>query len=610
MEYHLIYLDHASKQAKVLLNSKEIQDGFNSSANTGNVFTQPEYGAWMIEAIPKVPFSHINLADVSQLDVHFKSRRNLICNYLSSFGPISLSSCPSFPMLGVGDYAIRMPEFDAIHDIQKVEEKSVKNKEENKEIHKLPLSTSENKYSESLFTFDAAINSHPRFPTLSQIIRQRRCEKVCIKAPLFIDSKTIVPSPPTPENPFLGEIYMDSMAFGMGCCCLQLTFEAESIDYARHLHDQLLVLAPILSALSATSPIYRGKLSDIDLRFKIISQSVDDRTKEERDPSNGKYIHKSRYSMNSHFISNNPSIMPHHNDSIPLKVDPDIINMLKEGGVDDRLAYHIAGLFVRDPLVVFEKAIYVDDSKETNHFENLQSTNWNAIRFKPPPSFDSTIGWRVEFRPMDIQLTDNENAALSSLVILLVKLIIEYDVNFIIPISLCDENMERAHKRDAILNEKFFFRKNIIFDENYKNKTVGHTEKEIVEEMSLVEILEGKAAINYKGIFPLIEELIAEQPGSLEEKNKIREYLQFLKGRASGQYKTGAKFIRDFVLNHPNYKQDSIVTHEIAYDLLKYIDYQNANNVDAREMYKTFEAIKEEEFQSVFLWGSDMLSCY
>jgi hypothetical protein len=35
-------------------------------------------------------------------------------------------------------------------------------------------------------------------------------------------------------------------------------------------------------ALSASSPIYRGYLSDIDCRWKVISMSVDDRTEEER----------------------------------------------------------------------------------------------------------------------------------------------------------------------------------------------------------------------------------------------------------------------------------------------------------------------------------------
>lgn len=34
-------------------------------------------------------------------------------------------------------------------------------------------------------------------------------------------------------------------------------------------------------------------------------------------------------------------------------------------------------------------------------FQNLQSTNWQTMRFKPPPP-NSDIGWRVEFRPMEV----------------------------------------------------------------------------------------------------------------------------------------------------------------------------------------------------------------
>lgn len=36
-------------------------------------------------------------------------------------------------------------------------------------------------------------------------------------------------------------------------------------------------------ALTAYSPIYRGMLSDIDTRWTVISQSVDDRTRAERE---------------------------------------------------------------------------------------------------------------------------------------------------------------------------------------------------------------------------------------------------------------------------------------------------------------------------------------
>lgn len=41
-------------------------------------------------------------------------------------------------------------------------------------------------------------------------------------------------------------VYMDAMGFGMGCCCLQLTFQACNIDEARKLYDQLTPLCPIM----------------------------------------------------------------------------------------------------------------------------------------------------------------------------------------------------------------------------------------------------------------------------------------------------------------------------------------------------------------------------
>lgn len=68
------------------------------------------------------------------------------------------------------------------------------------------------------------------------------------------------------------------MGFGMGNSCLQITYETTSINHARYLHDALLPFTPIMSALSASAPIYKGKLSDIDLRWTVISQSVDCRT--------------------------------------------------------------------------------------------------------------------------------------------------------------------------------------------------------------------------------------------------------------------------------------------------------------------------------------------
>lgn len=56
------------------------------------------------------------------------------------------------------------------------------------------------------------------------------------------------------------------------------------------------------------------------------------------------------------------------------------------------------------------------------------------MRFKPPPP-NSSIGWRVEFRSMEIQITDFENAAFAVFIVLLTRAILSYSLNFYIPIS-------------------------------------------------------------------------------------------------------------------------------------------------------------------------------
>ena len=84
-------------------------------------------------------------------------------------------------------------------------------------------------------------------------------------------------------------------------------------------------------------------------------------------------------------------------------------------------------------------------------------TNWNSVRFKPPPAH-SDIGWRVEFRTMEVQITDFENAALTIFVVLLSRAMLLFNLNFYMKISMVDENMSRASARGAALHQKFLFR--------------------------------------------------------------------------------------------------------------------------------------------------------
>jgi len=63
---------------------------------------------------------------------------------------------------------------------------------------------------------------------------------------------------------------------------------------------------------------------------------------------------------------------------------------------------------------------------------------------------------------MDIMLTDFENAAMTVMTGMLVNLVTEFDLDFIMPITLVDINMERAHLRNAVVDQKFWFKTSIF----------------------------------------------------------------------------------------------------------------------------------------------------
>jgi glutamate--cysteine ligase catalytic subunit len=66
--------------------------------------------------------------------------------------------------------------------------------------------------------------------------------------------------------------------------------------------------------------------------------------------------------------------------------------------------------------------------------------------------------------------------------------------------------------------------------------------------------LEGKPELGVKGLLPLFEEFMTLQKYNKEHVEQVRTYMNFLLARAKGEVPTGAKFIREFVLNHPAYK--------------------------------------------------------
>jgi glutamate--cysteine ligase catalytic subunit len=65
-----------------------------------------------------------------------------------------------------------------------------------------------------------------------------------------------------------------------------------------------------------------------------------------------------------------------YND-IPVPIDEASYQLLRDAGIDPGLAQHVAHLFVRDPMIVYEGAVEeVDDETMTEHWENIQSSNW------------------------------------------------------------------------------------------------------------------------------------------------------------------------------------------------------------------------------------------
>ena len=68
-----------------------------------------------------------------------------------------------------------------------------------------------NVVTKSLFTDDEIITPHPRFIDATRNIRLKRCSKIEINVPLYMDRNTI--GRPTKDEPYVNNIYMDSMAF-------------------------------------------------------------------------------------------------------------------------------------------------------------------------------------------------------------------------------------------------------------------------------------------------------------------------------------------------------------------------------------------------------------
>nr|XP_003706896.1 PREDICTED: glutamate--cysteine ligase catalytic subunit isoform X1 [Megachile rotundata] len=562
VEYMIIKFDDEAKTAKLSLRGGELlktlnEKEYNDPDNIKSLW-RPEYGAYMLEGTPGKPYGGL-LVHFNVVEANMKYRRQEASKLLRPNEV--LMSLTNFPRTGAPDFTDPPTK-----------------------------PTPDSGASKSLFFPDEAIYpGHPRFKTLTRNIRKRRGEKVAINIPIYKDKN--VPTPfkenfdPSLKDDSISaakedHIYMDAMGFGMGCCCLQLTFQACNIEEARTLYDQLTPLCPIMLALTAASPFYRGYISDVDCRWNVISCSVDCRTQEERGlkplKENKFRISKSRYDSIDSYLSEQGE---KYND-VPLTYDEEIYKQLLDNGIDKLLAQHIAHLFIRDTVSLFSEKVYQNDLEDTDHFENIQSTNWQTMRFKPPPP-NSSIGWRVEFRPCEVQITDFENAAIVCFIVLLTRVILSYKLNLLIPISKVDKNMARAQRRNAVMAEKFWFRRDITSD--IKQQDDGQAE---YTEFTVNEIINGKNGV-FPGLIPLVNSYLASMDVDADTHCTVQAYMKLIQKRAAGELLTTAAWLRKEVVSHPEYKNDSVITQRINYDLLKKVQKVVSNEISCPELLGT-----------------------
>ena len=106
--------------------------------------------------------------------------------------------------------------------------------------------------------------------------------------------------------------------------------------------------------------------------------------------------------------------------------------------------------------------------------------------------------------------------------------------------------MRRAQRRDAAGSSLFYFRTQIESDSNQSSKAlleqlgtapsvqVDGLEPEF-EEMTMNEIMHGKQSSQYPGLMHLVMSYVDKVDANEKVKKRIKKYLDFISGRASGQ---------------------------------------------------------------------------
>lgn len=541
-----VLLPKAEKVIKALENS----DGYMLNV---------EYSGYMIETTPRTPYTS-SVKQFSRVEKGIENRRKEIEKYLcKEYGNNThILLIPCFPLLGTPQ-AFSTGEYSEEEWGRKWKEEFARECASPSGPPSFPeeqpfasADIPSFRITRSKHFPDFAITPHRRFYNFSYNIRERR------ERPLYMP---IDPARIGKINekwlPGCDPVVIDSMGQGMGCCCLQVTMQTESLKEARFLYDALGSICPLLLYLTMATPIVSGCLTSTSTRWSIISASVDCRRKEEESR-----IKKSRYSSIDLYLSEmTDEDYMFYNDIDPA-IDKDAQKQLEEGGVDYALAQHIASIYTRDPVLCYSNTTPQED------FENIQSSNWRSMRLKPPkdPNKDREASWLIEVRPMEIQPTSFENAAYSIFAVLFSRMALSYSASFYIPISKVDENFSEIDlppEREGVEEylkaeeEKLFWYRENIFESG----------QAVIKKGTIKEIFLGKE--KYCGILTAVENYVNEYFD--KEKYIVEPYLRFIQERVLGEKMSVAGWMRGFVASHADYKGDSVVSRKISDALIERI---------------------------------------
>ncbi|KAJ2909192.1 glutamate--cysteine ligase [Coemansia aciculifera] len=379
----------------------------------------------------------------------------------------------------------------------------------------------------------------------------------------------------------------------------------------------------MMIALTAATPIVRGYLSDRDSYWDVQCSAVDDRSAQERGfapltTAKGKLI-KSRFGTIDSYLGPGPnsedkSFNPQYNDN-NYTYDSGANRSMLEGGVDEGLAQHVARLFIRDLHFATAKMLRDKDdatgsrSNGQEHFKRFLGCNRQNVCLYPPNT-RTRSGWEVEFMSLEVQLTDAENAAFITFIVLLSRVIISYRLNLYLPISMMDQNMTRAQCVNAAKDQLFFFRRDLFSGRDGKLSGIGRISgpgnssnwyatyarsphnlgtaspdtAEYVE-LTIDEIFNGSPTHKVTGLLNIVLSYLPTMRLEYDVEQDLRRQLMLVRRRASGKLCTLASWMRKFVHEHPDYRHDSIVSPSVNYDMLRTMNDIEEGRVAAPELF-------------------------